>query len=878
EKGDPWKGWDDVLADPKAALPKELARHVDRTIVKSWQTMHKDRREFLELLSRVDLSLDQAIFLVEPSQWADHGLTCSPKDILKNPYLIYEATRLEEFPIALGKVDQAVFPNGYILKHFPLPERSRVDTPVDARRLRALVIQRLEAAASEGHTLQTRAELIGGLRDRGDGEQKLATLVTEDVLRVAEQENYPGEVRVVQTAAGDPAYQLERLAQVGELIRQTVRKRAKGRRHDVEADWRGMLDDVLGKLPKGDDLATEERARKEKTAVLAELAASRISVLIGPAGTGKTTLLSVLCKHPDVSAGGILLLAPTGKARVRMESVIGGAGVENMEAMTIAQFLSRTGRYEGYLGRYRLLGEDDKCDYRTVIVDECSMLTEEMMASLFEAMKGVHRLILVGDHRQLPPIGAGRPFLDTIQELKPDDLEQHFPRVGTGFAELTITRRQGGTKRDDLLLAQWFGGAEVPPGEDVVFDILSGKRASDTVRFVPWETVDELEKLLPDVLAEALEFPEDKDEKLAFDLSLGAKEFNGYTYFNWGQETNGAEAWQILSPVRQKPWGVDVLNRTIHERYRAHFLAEARKHGRYPRFLRPQGEDQIVYGDKVINISNHRVYKSRIYPNTGEPGYLANGEIGMVVGQMRTKKFNHRPSKLQVEFSTQRGQVFDFYESDFKEDGDTDLELAYALTIHKAQGSEFDIVFLVLPRSPLMLSRELLYTALTRQKHKVVVLHQGTAAEVQALSGEAHSSAARRMTNLFQDPRPAQVRVGNKDKRFLEERLLHVTSKGEAVRSKSEVIIADKLAARNLTYRYEHPLELGGTTKYPDFTIEDDDAGITYYWEHCGMLMDPAYKARWEEKQQWYRDQGILPHAEGGGKKGTLIVTVDDER
>ena len=64
-------------------------------------------------------------------------------------------------------------------------------------------------------------------------------------------------------------------------------------------------------------------------------------------------------------------------------------------------------------------------------------------------------------------------------------------------------------------------------------------------------------------------------------------------------------------------------------------------------------------------------------------------------------------------------------------------------------------------------------------------------------------------------------------------------------------------------------------TKYPDFTVEDDDLGITYYWEHCGMLSDPAYRRRWDTKRQWYRDHGILPYQEGGGKSGTLIVTED---
>ena len=70
-----------------------------------------------------------------------------------------------------------------------------------------------------------------------------------------------------------------------------------------------------------------------------------------------------------------------------------------------------------------------------------------------------------------------------------------------------------------------------------------------------------------------------------------------------------------------------------------------------------------------------------------------------------------------------------------------------------------------------------------------------------------------------------------------------------------------------MAYRYEEPLERNGITKYPDFTIEDDDAGETYYWEHLGMLGNPIYQKRWNEKLAWLESQGIIPKEEGGGPK-----------
>ena len=111
-------------------------------------------------------------------------------------------------------------------------------------------------------------------------------------------------------------------------------------------------------------------------------------------------------------------------------------------------------------------------------------------------------------------------------------------------------------------------------------------------------------------------------------------------------------------------------------------------------------------------------------------GYVANGEIGIVVGD--AYKASNKPSWTKVQFASQpelttalaaaisRGRLARF------------LELAYAVTVHKAQGSEFGKVFLVLPARSRLLSREMLYTALTRQMDRVVILHQGDLAYLRA--------------------------------------------------------------------------------------------------------------------------------------------------
>jgi len=679
-------------------------------------------------------------------------------------------------------------------------------------------------------------------------------------------------VDTIALANGEPAYQLRRLSEVGEVIRTAVTRRMQGRRHDTDTNWRALLD-VEFNGPADDE--EEDRARTEKAAALQELYASRLSVLVGPAGTGKTTLLKLLCSQPEVHAGGVLLLAPTGKARVRMEEQTDIRG-----AQTIAQFLLDKDRYYAPTGTYRLSDRPKVSVARTVVIDECSMLTEEQLAAVLDAVKGVERLILVGDPQQLPPIGVGRPFLDIVRQLRPDDVEARFPRVAPGYAELTIQRRQRGRQRGDLLLASWFSGRPTDAGADEVWTT-AGRDYSEHLRFVRWDSGEELQARLLEVLAEELNL-HDGDDELCFEQSVGGTVWEGRCYFRAGRGTDEkgrpqggaclkAASWQILSPVRNYGFGVPALNRMLQRRFRQQTLQFAQQKWSR-RIPRPMGPEGILYGDKVINVTNHRHYQ--VWPKDGALNYVANGEIGIVVGQFKGKnaKYTGAPWLLEVEFSSQPGYAYSYGNNDFPEEASPTLELAYALTVHKAQGSEFGVTFVVLPNPCRLLSRELLYTALTRQQDRLVLLHQGDLHDLRRFSEDYYSDAARRLTNLLRAPSPAAVRD-----RFLEEGLIHRTRAGDCVRSKSEVIIADLLYSKGIDYSYELPL-LGkdGLLRYPDFTIVDDASGQTVYWEHLGMMHVRPYRERWQRKLEWYGEQGILPRDEGGGPSGVLVTSEDD--
>jgi DNA-binding FrmR family transcriptional regulator len=684
DNANPWPLVDQVFKNPKQNLPLNLGAQFNKTICEAWSRMPKERRALLELLSRFELTAEQSkrLFVVEERE--RDGIAATDRLILENPYSIYELTRLSADPVSVWTVDRGVFPSVIVQSKHPLPEPSAIDGGTDARRIRALMISAVEESALDGNTLVTQKDAILKIRDLPLDPK---CEVTGDTIAVAE-EAFDGVVSLVKMKDGARAYQLQRLTDMGRLIRETVNKRIAAPRHAINADWRKLLDSHL-KSPSGDE--EEERARQEKVAALKELAEARFSVLIGPAGTGKTTLLSVLCSHPDIASGGVLLLAPTGKARVRMEQLSASG---NLKALTLAQFLNTCGRYNGETFRYQLSDREPMSMGRTIIVDECSMLTEEMLAALLNAVTGVHRLILVGDPKQLPPIGAGRPFVDIVRRLEPENVHKQFPRIATGYAELTIRRRQTGQDRPDLRLAEWFSGRPVEPSDDDVFNEVMKPGGTSHIQFIAWNTAEEFQAKLMEVLTKELRLANLSDSQ-KFNLSIGATLAGQFTYFNLGS-AGKAEAWQILTPVRGLAHGVAQVNRLIHKTFKSPTLefARQRKNRKIPK---PMGSEEIVYGDKVICIQNHRRDGRRVYPQEGAAGYVANGEIGIAVGQWRTPKMTSAPWILKVEFSSQPKFQYDFTAAAFGEESQPLLELAYALTVHKAQGSEFELVILVCP-------------------------------------------------------------------------------------------------------------------------------------------------------------------------------------
>ena len=177
---------------------------------------------------------------------------------------------------------------------------------------------------------------------------------------------------------------------------------------------------LVKKAPDEYDTILEHQAD-----ICMQIFAKPLCVLSGAAGTGKTTVIRTILENIDRVHGAgtsFLLMAPTGKAAERIKMQTG------KKSSTIHSHLAKCGWINENFTLKRIGGAISQ-DVNTIIIDECSMIDLNLFATLMRSINwnSVQRLILIGDPNQLPPIGRGRVFADTIEWLK-----EEFPdNVGT---------------------------------------------------------------------------------------------------------------------------------------------------------------------------------------------------------------------------------------------------------------------------------------------------------------------------------------------------------------------------------------------------------------------------------------------------------------
>ena len=424
-------------------------------------------------------------------------------------------------------------------------------------------------------------------------------------------------------------------------------------------NWRAILLAGLAQHDESND--RHVAALDEKANALEAITTRRLSVLVGRAGTGKTTVLGSLLRSNKLAKDGVLFLAPTGKARVRITKATQGA-----EAMTVSQFLYRIGRYDGVRQRPLFEGKEQYKLERTVVIDECSMLTmDDLLAVLLALDLGhVQRLILVGDPNQLPPIGVGRPFADLVAFL--DVAEEGDARKGA-LARLTVEMRTvTDAPSDTLRLASWYTREPQPVDADRVLSDLELRGSFNDLEIRFWRTPAELHDTLGNLFVSVFGLSDMHDVE-GFNTSLGLTP-EGWVPF---EDHSGAERWQLLSLCACAFYGVRDLNRWVQQNFRAAQMKRGRQV--YGVHL---GDEEIVGSDKVILTRNGKT-KGWAHGHGAVEEYLANGEVG-VMSTMKNKQF------LNACYTGREGVRFAYSPRQFPSGGGGPLELAYAL--HCAQG------------------------------------------------------------------------------------------------------------------------------------------------------------------------------------------------
>lgn len=539
------------------------------------------RRNLLETLARFELTAKQVERIANPDLRILCRVMYTDDEIVSNPYLICENDigTFDSEPICLDTIDHGLRPEGYAAL-FPPNDEILQDDP---RRVRSIAVDVLKQAAANGDSLLSITELLLKVKDRFPDRRQC---IPDRQLIESDKEFYD---KILTTNFSNPQHwaALKTLNDKEKNIANLITRRAK---RTNKADWQNELwAQFLYSSPKIGN-PTNERERQavsEKLSALHTLYTQRISVLTGGAGTGKTTVLKVFIDGLEKLEGRhpLLLLAPTGKARVRMSSATG------RRTETIHQFLLKQGWYDPEL--FVLKNESDRPPYvaKTVVVDECSMISSEIMAALFDAIEKdeITRLILVGDPNQLPPIGPGRPFADIIKWLR-KNAPQCVAKLNTCMRTVSGDDSKIST---GLELANSYCADSDNPSDDELLSLLAQGKEEGDIRIHYWKDENDLIQKI--------------QECFQYDIGVSVNDYKSFSR-SLGFESrqwDAAESWQILSPTRRDALGTDELNRLIQSNFKGGLLSNCRNPWKKS-YSKPFGDFEIIWSDKVIQILNER--------------------------------------------------------------------------------------------------------------------------------------------------------------------------------------------------------------------------------------------------------------------------------
>lgn len=471
----------------------------------------------------------------------------------------------------------------------------------DPRRVRSGIIYTLGQLADEGHCFATDEQLLGTAAELLDVGEEAIGAVLADMAGA-------GDVITDGDAIYLPPFHY---AECGVARRLLALRNGNG----------SLFPEDEPELPRGEGIVYDETQLEAVRLALK----SKVMVLTGGPGTGKTTTTKAIIGALRSSGMKVLLAAPTGRASKRMSEATG------MEAKTIHRMLEYNPK-DGYQRN-----ADNPLTGDALIVDECSMIDILLMNNLLKAVPDGMRLILVGDIDQLPSVGAGNVLRDIIDS------------GAVPVIRLTRIFRQAQTSRI-VMSAHAVNAGRLPD--------LSNGRETDFF-FLREEDPEKVAESIVDLVGRRLP----------------------------GAYGIGADSIQVLTPMQRGVVGAASLNIALQQSLNGN--GDSLSRGGYT----------FRKGDRVMQLRND--YDKEVF----------NGDLGYIT------EVNLEDRVLKVDFD---GRETEYDSSELDE-----LSLAYATTIHKAQGSEYPVVVIpVMMNHFVMLQRNLIYTGITRARKVCVLIGQ----------------------------------------------------------------------------------------------------------------------------------------------------------
>ena len=471
----------------------------------------------------------------------------------------------------------------------------------DPRRVRSGILYTLGQLADEGHCFATDEQLLGTAAELLDvGEEAIGAVLAD--MSGADDVITDGEAIYL------PPFHY---AECGVARRLLALRNGNG----------SLFPEDEPELPRGEGIVYDETQLEAVRLALK----SKVMVLTGGPGTGKTTTTKAIIGALRSSGLKVLLAAPTGRASKRMSEATG------MEAKTIHRMLEYNPK-DGYQRN-----ADNPLTGDALIVDECSMIDILLMNNLLKAVPDGMRLILVGDIDQLPSVGAGNVLRDIIDS------------GAVPVIRLTRIFRQAQSSRI-VMSAHAVNAGRLPD--------LSNGRETDFF-FLREEDPEKVAESIVDLVGRRLP----------------------------GAYGIGADSIQVLTPMQRGVVGAASLNIALQQSLNGN--GDSLSRGGYT----------FRKGDRVMQLRND--YDKEVF----------NGDLGYITD------VNLEDRVLKVDFD---GREIEYDSTELDE-----LSLAYATTIHKAQGSEYPVVVIpVMMNHFVMLQRNLIYTGITRARKVCVLIGQ----------------------------------------------------------------------------------------------------------------------------------------------------------